>query len=66
MTQLPPTVLNRGAPRSGIEESVGYIETAAAVSRYAGVVEWQTRYLEGVVSYARMGSSPITRTKKNG
>ncbi len=29
---------------------------------YADVVEWQTRYLEGVVIYDRTGSSPVIRT----
>lgn len=28
----------------------------------ADVVEWQTRYLEVVVSYARVGSSPVICT----
>ncbi len=31
-------------------------------SKYAVVVEWQTRYLEGVVGFARGGSSPLNRT----
>lgn len=31
---------------------------------FADVVEWQTRYLEVVVSYARVGSSPVIRTKR--
>ena len=31
--------------------------------KYADVVEWQTRYLEVVVSNARVGSSPVIRTR---
>ena len=30
--------------------------------KYARVVEWQTRYFEVVVSFARVGSSPTSRT----